>query len=168
MSAAASFQHHQTVKRELARVLRMLAGFLLGFALAAWVCFANAAMTGYQLEGRCLPSQAEALEAFKFKAQQFTNGNNWETCGGAYAPTVVVNTSATAATAAMAIKYYVAMDGQGGNGMDVCSTTVPKYLGIPACDPDLQSLFYTGTNALFLVLGFFYAGMLGFKTGYRA
>lgn len=165
MSASISFQHHQTARRELSRLLRMLAGFLLGFALAAWVCFANAALSGYQFDSRCLLSQEEVIEAFKMRSQYLGIGNDYEVCGGAYAPVMVANLSYTGQTAPLAIKYYKSAGGPQG---DQCTTSTANYLGVPTCDPDVQSLAFTGTNALFLVLGYFYAAMLGFKTGYRA
>lgn len=166
MSAAASMQRHESAKRELNRLLRNLAGLMLGFALAAWVCFANAAMTGLQFDGRCIESQAEVLNTFKLKVQQVSTGLNFELCGAPWTPIITNNTSYTGQSAPLAIKYWPTSEGS--SGVDVCNSESFRVIGLPPCDPDVQSLAFTGTNALFLVLGFFYAAMLGFKTGYRA
>lgn len=165
MSALSSMHHYEKTKLDLTRKVLSFSGFLLGVLLAAWVCFANAAMTGYQFDNRCIPTQAEVLEAFKFKSQYLQSGSDYEVCGGAHSPIITANLSYTSSSAPTAIKYYVI---SAAVPSETCTTSSPKYLGIPLCDPDVQSLAFTGTNALFLVLGFFYAGMLGFKTGYRA
>jgi len=164
MSDAISFQHYEKSRRDLLRSLRAVFAFCLGVLLATWVCFANAAMTGYIYDNRCIQTQSEVLEAFKFRSQYLETGQDYEVCGGAYAPTIATNMSYTGQSAPLAIKYYVAQ----GSYSDQCMVSVAKYIGLPPCDPDTQTLAFTGTNALFLVLGFFYAGMLGFKTGYRA
>lgn len=168
MSASASFQHFETSKRELLRLFRMLAGFLLGVALSAWVCFANAAATGYIFNGRCHATQSEVLTAFIYNFNTVVLGTDYELCAGAFSPVIVATPAATnLAPGPYTIQYYRRNSTSAANG-DYCSGSYPQQFTLAPCDPDVQSLAFTGTNALFLVLGFFYAAMLGFKTGYRA
>lgn len=166
-SSAHSMQHYQSTRRDLLRLLRMLVGFLLGFALAAWVCFANAAMTGYQFGFRCFPNTSELLIAFQDEFVRANLGTSYLLCDGTKAPSVIQ--LAASPGYPFYIGYYKSNVVQALNQPVSCPADMYRQvLGIASCDPDVQSLAFTGTNALFLVLGFFYAAMLGFKTGYRA
>lgn len=151
----------------MSRDFRNFLYFCVGIALATFALIASAANTGFQINERCYATTTEALDAFKMAFSTVSLGTDYELCGAPYEPTIATgnNYTGSAYPSDTAVKYFKINNAPGGA---VCSTTTAFFFGLPRCDPETQGIAFSGTNALFLVLAFFYAAMLGFKTSFRA
>jgi len=149
----------------MSRDFRNFLYFCVGISLATFALIASAANTGYQINERCHGTSTEALDAFKMAFQSVALGTDYELCGDVFAPVIVSNVQFAGINSDTAVKYYKMNNAAGSS---VCSTATAFFFGLPRCDPETQGIAFSGTNALFLVLAFFYAAMLGFKTSFRA
>lgn len=157
------FPRHLDIFR-MTRIQRNLLALSIGLLMGGYMAAAFAANTGFLYGERCYATSDEARQAFIATAQStWSLAFDSELCGGAHAPSIV-GLSNHVSGATTGLQYRV------GNTdvMTSCNTAPNRQFGLLPCDPETQGIAFSGTNALFLVLAFFYAAMLGFKTGYRA